>query len=489
MVEYVEQHKKITDVLFDVTDRMARNFDDMLVVRRLVSVYGKRVHFYRIGRILDKNWTPEDLFNLAIEVAVSEKSSLDTSRRAKMGMAEKVSQGHFAGTAPLGYVNYINDSRLKRIKPDEAKARFIRRAFELMASGNYSILSLADRLYKEGLRTKKGNKVKKSTMAQILNNPIYHGQFRWKSGLHEGKHQPIISKSLFDRVQEIMNGRYNRVRVTKRNFPFSGVARCSVCNCTILGELKKGRYVYYHCGFSNGRHEAQYIPSAQMPELFLDAVQAVTLDENRTMWLERVIEHNQKSETDFREQRLTALTREKARLENRLSRLYDSLFDGAIDEQILQSKQTEYADQLATVSEEIAGLSSDRSDAVQHAFELLELCKRLYDVYNEVEDEKKAQLLRIIGSNYSLEGRSVCVTYNKPFDFLANLPPRIKKLPVCNPLHNRSPLGCQSESAYHSTSYQRACRSGKPEAVLTWISSLCLTTTRFHGLFPDFLTS
>jgi len=66
---------------------------------------------------------------------------------------------------------------------------------------------------------------------------------------------------------------------------------------------------------------------------------------------------------------------------------------------------------------------------------------------------------------------------------------RSKWLPVCNPLHNRSPSGCQSESAYHSTSYQRARCSGRPEAVLTRISSLCLTTTRFHGLLPDFLTS
>ncbi len=41
--------------------------------------------------------------------------------------------------------------------------------------------------------------------------------------------------------------------------------------------------------------------------------------------------------------------------------------------------------------------------------------------------------------------------------------------------------------------YQRVIKDqavpGEAEAALTRISSLCLTITRFHGLFPDFLTS
>jgi PAS domain S-box-containing protein len=46
----------------------------------------------------------------------------------------------------------------------------------------------------------------------------------------------------------------------------------------------------------------------------------------------------------------------------------------------------------------------------------------------------------------------------------------VEWVPVCNPLHNRSPSGRQPLTAYHITSYQRARRSGDPEATSIYIS-------------------
>ena len=39
----------------------------------------------------------------------------------------------------------------------------------------------------------------------MLKNPFYYGHFRYAGEVHEGKHQPVISKQLFDQVQVILD--------------------------------------------------------------------------------------------------------------------------------------------------------------------------------------------------------------------------------------------------------------------------------------------
>ncbi|MGK2896332.1 MAG: recombinase family protein, partial [Candidatus Saccharimonadales bacterium] len=42
---------------------------------------------------------------------------------------------------------------------------------------------------------------KEDRIKKMLTNPLYYGHFRYAGEVHEGKHTPIITKSLFDRVQ------------------------------------------------------------------------------------------------------------------------------------------------------------------------------------------------------------------------------------------------------------------------------------------------
>ena len=66
-------------------------------------------------------------------------------------------------------------------------------------------------------------------------------------------HELLISTALFERVQEILDGRYStKEKVTKHEFTFSGLVHCGHCGCALVGEKKKGKYVYYHCTGNKG---------------------------------------------------------------------------------------------------------------------------------------------------------------------------------------------------------------------------------------------
>lgn len=87
-----------------------------------------------------------------IEVAVAKKMSNDISRKTQLGMLEKAEQGLYPSFAPLGYKNNLTTHL---IEIDEEKSPFIKRAFSLMATGNYSEGMLTDLLYREGFKRQK----------------------------------------------------------------------------------------------------------------------------------------------------------------------------------------------------------------------------------------------------------------------------------------------------------------------------------------------
>ena len=67
-------------------------------------------------------------------------------------------------------------------------------------------------------------------------------------------HIPLVTTDLWGHVQAVLDGRFaNRHRKVKHDFTFSGLVSCGHCGCSLVGELKKGRYVYYHCTGYRGR--------------------------------------------------------------------------------------------------------------------------------------------------------------------------------------------------------------------------------------------
>ena len=102
------------------------------------------------------------------------KWSNDISRKASMGMREKAKQEFYPGWGPPGY---DNDSVPGGIGVNPETAPLVGTAFEPAASGRFSLSMLVNRLFQWGLGTRKGNKLQKSSLEQILKNPLYYGAF------------------------------------------------------------------------------------------------------------------------------------------------------------------------------------------------------------------------------------------------------------------------------------------------------------------------
>jgi len=197
--------------------------------------------------------TSQGKFMLNIAFGQSKYYVDSLSENTKRGLRQKVRNGDYPSQAPVGY---INDSRTKSVVVDKKKSRVIRLAFEKYAKGESRLEDISNFLAKNGIVSRSGKIISKTRASFILSNPFYIGLFKYGGERHEGKYEPIVSKKLFDKAQEILKLRGVPDRKSKNEpQPYCGLISCASCGMMITGEhkVKKQKngnvheYIYYHC--------------------------------------------------------------------------------------------------------------------------------------------------------------------------------------------------------------------------------------------------
>ena len=207
---------------------------------------------------IERQYLPDDnvlLFN--VETGQANQYLRDLSRDTKRGLLKKLNDGWQNGVARFGY---LNDKENKIIIKDPERFNLVRKMWDLMLTGNYTVPKILDIANKEwGFRTRKskrmgGNPLSKSGIYKIFTSLFYAGIIESGGLQYEGKHERMISLEEYDRVQMLL-GRKGKPRPKKHEFAFTGSIRCGVCGCLYTAETKKKllksgevrEHTYYHC--------------------------------------------------------------------------------------------------------------------------------------------------------------------------------------------------------------------------------------------------
>ena len=245
MVAYLKAHPSVRVMLVEKTDRLYRNLKDWVTVDEL----DVEMHFPKEGVVLSRESRSSEKFMHGIKVLMAKNYIDNLSEEARKGMQEKAEQGIWPTKTPLGYRNITGPDGKKIIATDPAISPLIAKLFEWYARGDISLKEAARKVHAAGLAyPKSGAKVPVSTVHTILRNRLYTGWFEWNGKLIQGRHEALVPVELWERVQAVIDGRFsNNTRRGRRDFAFSGLMSCKQCGCAVVGEIKKQRYVYYHC--------------------------------------------------------------------------------------------------------------------------------------------------------------------------------------------------------------------------------------------------
>jgi len=85
-------------------------------------------------------------------------------------------------------------------------------------------------------------------------------------------------------------------RKPKRQFTYMGLLHCADCGCAITAEIKKGKYVYYHCTNGKGSCSKNYVREEVIDEQIKATLQSIKLDETRLDWVKEALKLSHQEE-------------------------------------------------------------------------------------------------------------------------------------------------------------------------------------------------
>lgn len=181
----IKKSKETIALVADTIDRVQRSFKESVVLEDLRKDGKVEIHFMREGLILNLKSNSADILRWDMGVMFARSYVLQLSDNVKRSKEQAAKNGIWIGLAPIGYIHSVNENGEKTIIPDPERAPLITKLFELYATGNYSLLKLQEEAKAMGFRSKKGKKIAKSVIDEILKNPFYCGMMKTKYGLTE----------------------------------------------------------------------------------------------------------------------------------------------------------------------------------------------------------------------------------------------------------------------------------------------------------------
>ena len=229
------------------TDRLSRNKVTWNTIRLKLIKNG--VKLYTPTGIFDSSSPTDDLL-LGILSEISSYDNLLRTERTRLGKFNKIKQGFWmGGPPPFGYS--VIDKKLV-VNQDESK--WVKFIFEQFVSRK-SVRQIKNELLLNGVKTRRNNSVwSLGSIEKLLTNTHYIGFYEVtdkKSGeTVKTECEPIVSKELRDRVEELKRTRGER-RVKEPNQKYFHLLRdflvCGCCGSRMSGVKVRStqRQVYY----------------------------------------------------------------------------------------------------------------------------------------------------------------------------------------------------------------------------------------------------
>lgn len=433
MVAYLKVHPTVRVVLVEKTDRLYRNLKDWVTIDEL----DVEMHFPKEGVVVSRESRSSEKFMHGIKVLMAKNYIDNLSEEARKGMQEKAEQGIWPTKAPLGYRNVVGPDGKKIIAIDPATAPLIAKLFEWYVRGDISLKKAAQKAHAAGLIYPRSRaKVPVSTIRTILRNRLYSGWFEWNGKLIKGKHEAIIPVELWESVQRVLDGRLgSRAKRGHHNFAFSGLIACARCGCAVVGEIKKQRYVYYHCtGYADkcqgdpASCRRKYVREEVLERQFTELLGRLKFDDEVLEWVRDALHA---SHTDERREHEDAIKRHQAeykRLRDRIDAMYVDKLDGLVDAAFFERKSNQWREAQNNCLREIEQHQEADKSYMHEGVQLLELASKAQELFARQEPREKRRLLNFLLSNCTWEDGEVVASFRQPFDLLAETTARATRV-------------------------------------------------------------
>lgn len=235
-------------VIVHKVDRLARSREDDLTIG--MKIRGSGAQLVSASENIDE--TPSGKLMHGIMATIAEFYSSNLSAEARKGLQEKARRGGTVSRAPLGYLNVREDFEgrlVSTVAVDTKRREHVQWAFEEFASGEWTLAQITEALEDRGLTSRPTKRfpegpVSRSRIHKMLRNPYYVGLVTYDGVQYPGRHEPLITPSTFEAVQEVLDQRsLGKEKPVARTHYLKGIAACGLCGSRLGISLTAGTVV------------------------------------------------------------------------------------------------------------------------------------------------------------------------------------------------------------------------------------------------------
>ncbi|MGE3777424.1 MAG: recombinase zinc beta ribbon domain-containing protein, partial [Pirellulaceae bacterium] len=268
-----------------------------------------------------------------------------------------------------------------------------------------------------------GRQFDKSSVYDLLTNPIYIGKLKHKTERFNGEHEAIIEPAVFEKVQTQLKqhggGRGNFLK-NKHGALLRGLLYCQACEQamvhTFTGRGTK-RYRYYTCvrAIKRGHKEcpSRSLPAAEIERVVVDQIRSISQDAALRTEVLRQATAQSKS-------RIAELRTEQRQLERQLGRIHAELQEYSVVPKTNALAMTRIADlqaQVAGGEERLREIRTELETVELGLIDETEIAAALADfdrVWNALSSREQAEVIRLLIARvgYDHQETSISISFH-----------------------------------------------------------------------------
>lgn len=366
----------------------------------------------------DRVYNPVDAGLLfSVETWMSNQFILDLKKNVKRWMDSKTDKWVFCWKAPEGY---INNRWEKTIEIDSERYDLVRKMWDLMLTGNYSVPKIiqiaSDEWWFKRKRVGKSwcADLTYSGMYKMFANPFYTGDFMWNGNIKKGTHQAMVSYEEFYKVQKLLGVKGLNIRAKNREFSYTWFIKCGECGSAITAIEKnkiikttgeKKTYIYYHCTKRKKWCEWCTQKPIRLETLeeqisnFIDSIDIIPEFKDWALW---VLKQDFQNDVAEKEKILQSLYSSQILAEKRLNKLTDSLIDEIITKEEYQVRKKHFQIEVNNYREQIGKLNKQKDTSLEVTEKVFDFVIWAKTAFHHGDLQTKKEVLRGFGWNWEI---------------------------------------------------------------------------------------
>lgn len=411
---------------------------------------------------IDREYKSEDnVLLFSVESGMANQFIIDLRKNTMRGMESKLQKGWMPALARLGY---LNDKLEHTIIKDPERFDAVRKMWNLMLTGNYSISQILNIITNEwGFTTVKrkrrgGTPLSLGGLYSLFSNKFYAGIIEWDGKEYQGNHEAMITLEEFERVQKLMGKNIGKPRPQTHQHPYTGLITCGECGAMITASTKykkikstgeTHRYDYYHCTLRK-----KYVKCTQRTvvkenvleeQIEKEILKYTILPEFRDWALEILNSSNDKEIEDrskIHEMRSKTLLDTQAQLDSLTKMRYRDLIT---DDEFIKERNS--------LQTKIVNFKQQLRETEGRAETWLELTEKTFDFVTYAHSrfltggmQTKKEILSALGQNLTLKDGTLSIQANKWLEPIAKHYPALEAEYLRLEL-GKSPLNAKKKAA------------------------------------------